>query len=322
MPRAPWRAARHRSGGRRHSAAPRGHDAGGGGPRSTAWQRAPRRRRPEPTALTAEGDARLRAELDELTLVKRPADHRPHPDRQGARRPQGERRVPRRARGAVVPRGARSRRSRRGCARRSSSTAPARRLARRARVGRDRRRRRRDRRPTRSSAPTSRTRRAAGSRRRHRSDARSSAATTGDVRRSSRRPAASAATGSCRSSRQGVTRARRVSLGRLDQLVFHGVERGLCPRRQPELAEDVRDVGPGRPLGDEQRGADLLVAHPLPEQAEDVLLAIGQRLDELRRATCGCACAGRAGARRPGRGGPRRRRRRGRRPRPPRPRRP
>ena len=109
-------------------------------------------------ALTAEGEARLRAELDELTLVKRPAGHRPHPDRQGARRPQGERRVPRGARGAVVPRGPRP--GDRGAAALGGHRRRAgRRFARRAGFGRDRRTTTARRSRTRSSAPTSRTRR-------------------------------------------------------------------------------------------------------------------------------------------------------------------
>ena len=50
-------------------------------------------------------------------------------------------------------------------------------------------------------------------------------------------------------------RDRRSGLRRLDQLVLDRVEGGLRPRREPELAEDVRDVGPGGPLGDEQRAS-------------------------------------------------------------------
>src|SRR6476646_2098361 len=69
--------------------------------------------------------------------------------------------------------------------------------------------------------------------------------------------------------------------GGLGQLVLDRPEGRLRPRREAELAEDVRDVGPGGPLRDEQGRPDLLVAHPLAEQPEDVLLAIGQRLDRL-----------------------------------------
>ena len=43
----------------------------------------------------------------------------------------------------------------------------------------------------------------------------------------------------------------------------------------------LRDVRAGRPLGDEEGGRDLLVTHALPEQPEDVLLALGQRLHRL-----------------------------------------
>src|SRR5690242_7292993 len=70
-------------------------------------------------------------------------------------------------------------------------------------------------------------------------------------------------------------------LGAVDELVLDRVQRGLGPRREPELAKDVRHVRPRRPFRDEQLCADLLVAHPLPEESEHVLLAIGQWLREL-----------------------------------------
>src|SRR4051795_9224492 len=69
--------------------------------------------------------------------------------------------------------------------------------------------------------------------------------------------------------------------GGFGQLVLDRPQGRLRPRRETELAEDVRNVGPGGALGDEQRGADLLVAHPLAEKPKDVLLAVGQRLDGL-----------------------------------------
>src|SRR5438876_5169266 len=69
--------------------------------------------------------------------------------------------------------------------------------------------------------------------------------------------------------------------GRLGQLVLDRPESRLGPRGEPELAEDVRHVGPGRPFRDEQGGTDLLVAHPPAEQPDDVLLAIGQGFDRL-----------------------------------------
>src|SRR5262245_22058041 len=50
--------------------------------------------------------------------------------------------------------------------------------------------------------------------------------------------------------------------GGLGQLVLDRPEGRLRPRREAQLAEDVRDVGPGGPLRDEEGRADLLVAHP------------------------------------------------------------
>src|SRR5947207_13140591 len=74
----------------------------------------------------------------------------------------------------------------------------------------------------------------------------------------------------------------RTSGGRFGQLVLHGPEGGLRPGRQAELAEDIGDVGPCRSLGDEERRSDLLVAHPLSQQPQDVLLAIGEGLGRVR----------------------------------------
>ena len=97
-----------------------------------------------------------------------PAGHRPHPDGQGARRPQGELRVPRRARGAVVPGGAGP--GDRGAAAIGGHRRGAgRRLAGRARIGRHASTTTARPSPTRSSAPTKSTAARAGSRRRHRS---------------------------------------------------------------------------------------------------------------------------------------------------------
>ena len=95
-------------------------------------------------------------------------DPGPDPDRQGARRPQGERRIPRRSRGAVIPRGSGPGdrgapplgRHRRGAGGR---------LAGRSRVGGDPRRRRRDGRLHDRRCRPSRTRPVAASRPRRRS---------------------------------------------------------------------------------------------------------------------------------------------------------
>ena len=164
-------------------------------PRAVARRRADR-----------EGDARLRAELDELTRVKRPqiiarirtakehGDLKENAEYHAAREEQSflEGRVQAieaRLRSAVIV------------------DAPAAGLARRPRVGRDASTTTARPSPTRSSAPTNRTRRAAGSRRRRRSGAPSSAATRATTSWSPRRPA-SAATGSSRSRNRGRSRPR------------------------------------------------------------------------------------------------------------------
>jgi hypothetical protein len=67
----------------------------------------------------------------------------------------------------------------------------------------------------------------------------------------------------------------------MHQLALDGVERGLGPALEIELAEDVRDVGPGRSLGDPELGRDLLVAPAVTDEAEDLQLAVRQRLDRL-----------------------------------------
>ncbi len=64
----------------------------------------PRKPPPEPVLVSAEGLERLQAELAEL-LAAAPGRDQADRDRPGARRPQGERGVPRRARGAGVPGG-------------------------------------------------------------------------------------------------------------------------------------------------------------------------------------------------------------------------
>src|SRR5215475_15875788 len=51
---------------------------------------------------------------------------------------------------------------------------------------------------------------------------------------------------------------------------------GLAPRGHPELAEDVRDVDAGGPVGDEQLGSDLPVATPGGDQPQHFLLACGE----------------------------------------------
>src|SRR4029453_6003644 len=53
--------------------------------------------------------------------------------------------------------------------------------------------------------------------------------------------------------------------GGLGQLVLDRPEGRLRPRGQAELAENVRDVRPGRPLRDEEARPDLLFAHALAE---------------------------------------------------------
>jgi hypothetical protein len=52
-----------------------------------------------------------------------------------------------------------------------------------------------------------------------------------------------------------------------------GVRRGLGAVRAAGLAQDAADVVRGRVLADEQLGADLAVAHPAGDQAEDLDLA-------------------------------------------------
>ncbi len=82
-------------------------------------RRPPASRPPATARLTAEGAARLRAELDELIKAQRPEVVARIRVGQGARRPQGERRVPRpRARSRASSR-AGSRHSRRACGPRS-----------------------------------------------------------------------------------------------------------------------------------------------------------------------------------------------------------
>src|SRR5438874_1450962 len=71
----------------------------------------------------------------------------------------------------------------------------------------------------------------------------------------------------------------RARPGRSGQAVVDGIQRGLRPAREPELAEDVADVRPRRSLGDDERGRDLLVAHALTDEPEDIALALRQRLD-------------------------------------------
>src|SRR4029453_5607090 len=83
------------------------------------------------------------------------------------------------------------------------------------------------------------------------------------------------------SERKRETGVRLPLLRRVDQLVLDRVKGRLRAGPQPELAQDIGDVRPGRSFRDEQRGADLLVAHPLAQQPEHVLLAVGQRFDEL-----------------------------------------
>src|SRR3954452_15538928 len=105
----------------------------------------------------------------------------------------------------------------------------------------------------------------------------------------------------CETNRRGgrasnVARRRRTSaLLRLRELVLDRPQRCLGPRREAELAEDVRDVRPRRPFGDEQLRADLLVRETLAEQPQDVLLAIGQRLDRVLAPSSSHLCARGAG---------------------------
>src|SRR4051794_29351175 len=69
----------------------------------------------------------------------------------------------------------------------------------------------------------------------------------------------------------------------LGDLVLDGPQGGLSPAGEAELAEDVRHVRSSGSLRDEELRPDLLVAHALPEQPEDVSFAIGQRLDQVVR---------------------------------------
>ncbi len=95
--------------------------------------------------------------------------------------------------------------------------------------------------------------------------------------------------------------------GRLYELVLHRAKGGLGPARQAELAQDVADVRPRGPLGDEQRvRRSPCCSSPAPTRrrtsfSRSVSGSTGLRL-RLRRAS-----AGRAAARPAGRGGPRRR---------------
>src|SRR4051812_9227351 len=75
---------------------------------------------------------------------------------------------------------------------------------------------------------------------------------------------------------------QRSGLARLRELVLDRIERSPCPAGKPELAQDVRHVRPGGALADEECARDVLVRHALTEQAQDVLLAIRERLDRLR----------------------------------------
>ena len=112
---------------------PRARAASPAAPRGTAPPHPPARRRAanaraaraSPTYLSAEGIERLRAEHAELTGHEAAGGDRPDQVGQGARRPQGERRLLVGARGAVVPRGPDRRRSRRSSATRRVIEAPA-----------------------------------------------------------------------------------------------------------------------------------------------------------------------------------------------------
>src|SRR5258708_18104230 len=55
-----------------------------------------------------------------------------------------------------------------------------------------------------------------------------------------------------------------------------GVDRGLGAVVELELAEDVRDVGLHRPVGDPERGRDLLVGLSGRHELEDLALAWGE----------------------------------------------
>src|SRR5262245_59201001 len=67
-----------------------------------------------------------------------------------------------------------------------------------------------------------------------------------------------------------------------DELPFDRVERRLRPARQAQLAQDVADVGPRRPLGDPEVRRDLLVAPTAPDERQDLELAFRERLGRRR----------------------------------------
>ena len=79
----------------------------------------------------------------------------------------------------------------------------------------------------------------------------------------------------------GAARCAR-SRGRVEA-VLDGEQRRLRPAGQPELGEDVRDVGPGRALGDAELVGDGPVGEPAGDAGEDVPLAGGQRRERGRR---------------------------------------
>src|SRR5262245_57599415 len=68
----------------------------------------------------------------------------------------------------------------------------------------------------------------------------------------------------------------------VDELAVDRVERRLRPRLEVELAEDVADVRPGGPLRDPEIRRDLLVAPAVAHEAENLELALRQRLGRLR----------------------------------------
>src|SRR5580765_2540672 len=114
------------------------------------------------------------------------------------------------------------------------------------------------------------------------------------TRRSGRQPAApigrwSAGSREGRRSSDGLPSRPRApqlataSTGARNEVALDGVEGRLCPAGKAELAEDVADVGPGRPFGYAEIGRDLLVAATPPDEPEDLELTFGQRLRRCRR---------------------------------------